>query len=71
MESKKDILRYLLKLTVFIEVLGAVVFGCVWAGLKILGQDCPIIVLPILSSVLFGAVVLGILISPVARWIFK
>lgn len=61
-------MKQIVKYTIFIEALVVVIFGCTWLTLKLIGDDCPIVILPIVMAIVFGCVLLSLIVAPIAEW---
>ncbi len=61
-------MKQIIKYTIFIEALVVVIFVCLWVVLKLIGEDCPIVVLPIVMAIVFGCVLLSLIVEPIAEW---
>ena len=58
-----------LKFVALLEFIVVILFGCVWLVFEfILKENVPIIVLPITMAVVFGAILLSMIIQPIADW---
>jgi len=64
-------MKQFLKFSIFLQVLVVLIYGCTWVVLKLTGQECPIIVLPITMAIVFGVELLTVfIVAPLAeRWL--
>ena len=64
-------MKQVIKFTIFLQVLVALVYGCAWIVLNLLGQNCPLVVLPIVMAIVFATELLVIfIVTPlVERWL--
>ena len=58
-----------LKFVAFLEFIVVILFGCLWLVFEFIAKEnVPIIVLPITMVVVLGAILLSMIIQPIADW---
>jgi hypothetical protein len=63
--------KFLLKFTIFLELLIMFIYGCVWLVLYSIGVSAPFIVLPIAMLAVLFCCLLSIIIIPIADKFLK